>query len=155
MSRFLTELDTRNIDGRRSRVLAPLAYYSNKLPGVLIVPPDFVTDWASIPQAVQSIIPRNGLWDWAAVIHDLLYAFNGAVPVFHKDGRITAAGLDREGADLVLLEAMECKGVGERTRSVIFEGVRVGGVSAWNEHAGESRIYPVKEMAAWFKAFSA
>jgi hypothetical protein len=67
MSEFLTELDTRDVDGRRSKVIAPFAYRSDWAGGIILVPVGFVTDWASIPQAVQSILPRNGLWDWAVV----------------------------------------------------------------------------------------
>lgn len=148
-SRFLTDLITRDLTGKLAEAHEPLVYLSHFAGGLIVVPKGFKSDWASIPQAVQSVIPRNGLWDWAAWIHDLLYGYNGAVPIIRADGHVFVSGLDREGCDLVLLEAMRVKGVEEWQQKTIFEAVRLGGESAWAGHSSERDVYPLATVKEW------
>lgn len=51
----------------------PLKLYSRKLRRILLVEPGFETDFASIPRLLWRILPKNGKWDGAAVLHDAVY----------------------------------------------------------------------------------
>jgi len=149
LNQFLTDLDTRDLDGNKSRLIAPLVFDSAIAGGMVIAFAGFETDWASIPQAAQAIIPRNGLWDWAAVIHDLGYKFNGAVPVFQRDGKAHVLTLERQGWDDILLEGMYAKDVSEAVAMLIYNAVRAGGSGAWAGHAAESAVYPIADVRRW------
>lgn len=81
------------------------------------VPKGFVTDLASIPKIPLVYEYLGGIIQREAVIHDYLYS----------TGEVT-----REMADMVLLEAMEVTGVPLSKRSLIYNGVRLGGASAYN-----------------------
>jgi Protein of unknown function (DUF1353) len=86
---------------------------------VYLVPKGFRFDYASIPQAVQNIIPKMGPWNPGALLHDWLY----------KTGFFGTAG--RLKADKLLLEVMLYCNVDKATAETIFDGVRVGGGSSW------------------------
>jgi hypothetical protein len=102
------------------------------LPSVQI-PIGFVTDFASIPRIFWSILPPDGEYTYAAIIHDYLY-WNQAT--------------DKPAADLVLKAAMEEFGVSKADVFAIYNGVKLGGQSSWDENAalkskGEKRILKV------------
>lgn len=46
----------------------------NVFGGQLIVPKGFKTDLASIPKFINCIIPKRGLYDAGAILHDFLYS---------------------------------------------------------------------------------
>src|SRR5207244_4331152 len=78
----------------------PLRFRSDIAGGLIIVPTDYVSDLASIPQFAWSIFmasddPRIELGGW---VHDLLYQNHGVVTL--EDGRTTA--LSRKDADTIL-----------------------------------------------------
>jgi hypothetical protein len=83
----------------------PLRFRSDIAGGVIVVPKDYPSDLASIPQFAWSIFmasddPRIELGGW---VHDLLYQYRGIVAL--EDGRKTA--LSRKEADTILAyEAM-------------------------------------------------
>lgn len=81
---------------------------------------DGVTDLASIPWPARGLLPPDGPWVKAAVIHDAGYITRG------WGGRMT-----RKGVDGVLREAMEVLGVPAWKRAVIYAAVRVGGRNAF------------------------
>ena len=89
----------------------------------ITVPKGFVTDFASIPQPFWSAgLSPNGKYSKAAIVHDYLY---------------WAQGCTRKQADNILMIAMKESGVEATTRTAIYEGVRLGGDSAWDGNAAE------------------
>ena len=121
--RFLSPLVVRDDGGSFVRVEA-LSYESAVLGGVLVVPPGFPTDFASIPRGLWNILPPVGKYDAAAVCHDKLY----------RDGAVNGTPIDRGTADRVLREAMEASGVGRVQRWLIYSGLRIGGWAVWNRY---------------------
>lgn len=76
------------------------------------VPENFTTDFASIPRIFWTILPPDGEYTQAAVLHDYLYRT-------HKRSR--------EQADKIFLEAMTVLEVPEWKRNVMFWAVRTFG----------------------------
>ena len=110
------------VDGRNWIVRQPLTYTIGISNDSVTVPPGFVTDFASIPQVLQSIIRQNGLYLLPAVVHDYLYWKQTCT---------------REQSDQILLLAMIENKVGDLHRIAIYEAVRAAGRFAWNENARE------------------
>lgn len=79
------------------------------------VPEAFITDFASIPWGFRWILPPNGPWLKAAVIHDFMYE---NAPHF---------GWRRAYCDMVFLEGMRTLGVRKVTRLVMYSAVRLFG----------------------------
>lgn len=129
--KFESALDLEWIDGHNWRVIQPFYYDTAvSLRGLPIGPPPeectrirvpagFVTDFASIPRALWSLLPPTGKYGRAAVIHDLLYRTPGLAT--------------RGEADRVLLEAAKVCGCGWLVCSTIYAGVRAGG---WLSYKG-------------------
>ena len=84
----------------------------------LIVPDGFVTDLASIPRILYSVIPVNGLHRSAAILHDYLYE---------------SQTYGRRKCDDLFLEAMKSSGVRYTQRMAMYIGVRIGGWVPWNK----------------------
>ena len=98
------------------------------------VPTGFVTDFASVPSIFWSVLPRDGVYVYAAVLHDYLYWIQDR---------------ERENADRVLLACMEEFSVGTISRQAVYWGVRAGGDFAWTSNRkaradGERRV--LKEL---------
>jgi hypothetical protein len=116
------------------------------LPGVALpsvtVPVGFVTDFASIPRALWSLLPRDGDYVWAAVVHDYLY--------WEQE-------TSKPDADSVFNAAMEDFKIPTAERVAIYNGVSRGGQSSWDENArlkrsGEKRIlklFPAEPTISW------
>lgn len=83
----------------------------------IVVPAGFNTDLASIPQALQAVIPVNDKHRAAAVLHDYLY---------------TVQDRARAKADALFLEAMKLSGVRFTQRWAMYLAVRVGGWLPWS-----------------------
>jgi hypothetical protein len=106
------------------------------------VPVGFVTDFASIPRVFWSILPPDGLYTYPAIVHDYLY-WTQTRP--------------RDVADEILKFGMGDFNVGTVTIQTIYQAVRLGGSSAWNENArlkaqGEKRVlklFPDKPTITW------
>ncbi len=106
------------------------------------VPIGFITDFASVPRPFWSALPPDGEYTYAAIIHDFLY-WNQAT--------------DKPTADLVLKAAMEDFGVPKAEALLVYNGVRAGGQSAWDNNAalkkaGEKRIlkvFPTDPVTRW------
>lgn len=159
MSRFLTPLDMRlmadpggmplqNRDGRQLyRLLSRFGYQSDvvaqyrrdagivepypSLPGLVDVPAGYVTDLASIPQAMLSLFGE--IAQEPAVPHDFAYS-TGCMP--------------RAVADAMLREACLLTGVPAWKAKLIYLGVRVGGGAHWPAPAAVTSIRPAKCLAA-------
>lgn len=98
---------------------------------LIVVPPGFVTDLASVPRAVWSFYPPDGPWAKAAIIHDFLYTTKGTGKWNAHVGITRADPYTRQEADGVLREAMADRKVGKWEQSVIWASVRLGGAGGW------------------------
>jgi hypothetical protein len=112
----------------------PLSYRTGDCDDMITVRPGFPTDLASIPRWAWIILPPDGPWVKAAVIHDFLYATSGTG--VWKDGargvsRSTA--YSRKEADQILREAMQNRGVPLMRRTIIYWAVRLGGQRGWGQ----------------------
>lgn len=116
MSTFTTELDYHDLppDYRRSMVDTEFEYHVGKYPSheVIVVPKGFITDWASVPRALWSVIPPRGEYSKAVLVHDWMYV---------------TAYRTRKIADRIFLEAMKVLGVKRWKRRLMYIGVRIGG----------------------------
>lgn len=107
-------------DGRNWIVKQPLKYRVGISHDSVVVPLGFVTDLASIPPALQSIIQQNGPYLLPAVVHDYLYWMQACT---------------RNQADRILLLAMIENDVGKFDRDAIYKAVRAAGSFAWAANA--------------------
>jgi hypothetical protein len=128
---FVTsEIEWRPNDGQRSNIER------------VRVPIGFVTDFASIPRAFWSLLPPDGTYCYAAVIHDYLYWDQTR---------------SRAQSDEILKLCMEDFRIDAATVATIYGGVRIGGDFAWNSNArrkaaGEKRIllrFPADPTVRW------
>ncbi len=110
------------VDGQHWIVRQPLRYRIGVSTQEVVVPPGFVTDFASIPQALQSIIKANGHYILPAVVHDYLY-WNQTCT--------------RKQADQIFLLAMIENKVGAVHQRAIHGAVAVAGSFAWDDNARE------------------
>lgn len=98
---------------------------------LIVVPPGFVTDLASVPQLVWTFYPPDGPWAKAAVIHDFLYWTKGTGEWHDHVGITRDKPYSRKEADDILKEAMADRKVGKWERFVIWSSVRLGGGGGW------------------------
>lgn len=120
-ARFLTSLQLEDIDGTRMVLLAPLRFYSLELKQIVQALPGFVTDFASIPRGLWNFFPKNGIYDYAAVLHDAAYRLVLA------DARGNSLRLTKSQADRLFREAMEVRGVGTVRRTLMYAAVKFFG----------------------------
>lgn len=127
---FPLPLDVRNFaDGSRDHYMLLAPFVFADVDCVYVAPAGFRTDFASVPRVAQGIIDATNLVAPGSIAHDWLYATRGLV----------APGLpriSRARADHVLLRACLANGMSEPEALLIFNAVRIGGQSAWDE--GES-----------------
>lgn len=106
------------------------------------VPEGFVTDFASVPRIFWTVLPRDGRYAYAAVLHDYLYWIQDR---------------PREEADDILQIGMKEFGVDVVSQNAVYWGVRAGGWVAWaanakSKAAGEKRILkklPTDPLVKW------
>ncbi len=127
---YFGRLLVRQLRNGRTWVTQCIFGFSSRTGITVQVPIGFVTDYASIPRVLWSVLPPHGTYSAAAVIHDWLY---------------WAQTTTREEADRVFLEAMLVSCVGQAKRAVIYRAVRLFGGAAWRDNAkakarGVSRI---------------
>ena len=120
-ARFLTPLRLEDIDGHTMSLLEPLKFYSAELRMVVRVDPPFVTDFASIPSFFYRVLPRNGKYDRAAVLHDAAYELQ----LRDVTGRFLP--LTKAEADRLFREAMQTDGVDVVTRNLMYAAVSLFG----------------------------
>ena len=115
---FPKPFDGRHVGDGQFRLLAPFVY--SNLPVVVEVPIGFITDAASIPKIVWSIVgsPWTGKYVYAAIIHDWHY---------HTQ-KIT-----REEADEQFIDGMEILGVPLWKRRIMYRMVRMFSWICWNK----------------------
>jgi hypothetical protein len=96
-----------------------------------------VTDFASIPRPLWSLLSPHGRYSKAAIVHDYLY---------------WAQDCTREQANNILPIAMKESGVSSAQQMEIYAGVRAGGSSAWESNrkeraSGLPRIIPAESLS--------
>ena len=139
-SSFLTPLEIEYIDGRSWRVTQEFDYLEDyDDPNTTIrVPEGFVTDFASIPRVLWTVLPPTGKYGKAAVVHDYLYVVGGKVPCgWCTTERAKFPHLNEDeshcpntkiytkaDADRIFLEAMEVLGVNWVQRKLMYRAVR-------------------------------
>lgn len=109
-------------DGRRWRLRMNFRFSyldAEKKISHIVVPANFVTDFASVPRIFWSLFQPWGRYGKAAVVHDYLYAC----------GRNS-----RKFADEMFLKAMKLLGVTKWRRSIMYWAVRLGGWRAWRQY---------------------
>ncbi|WMT90527.1 DUF1353 domain-containing protein [Pelagibacterium sp. H642] len=112
----------------------PLVYTTGDAGDTITVPAGFVTDLASVPRWAWTLIPPDGPWVKAAIIHDYLYDTGGTGIWKGHDASITRPRpYTRAEADAIMKEAMENRGVGRFFRTLIYLAVRIGGGPGWKE----------------------
>lgn len=105
-------------DGEDFMLESPMVFIAGKTkPLIVIVPRGFVTDYASVPRPLRLLLPREGSYGNAAIVHDYLY--------WRQD-------CTREQSDNIMAIAMKAAGVSETTLRTIQIGVRLGGQGAWD-----------------------
>jgi Protein of unknown function (DUF1353) len=105
-------------------------------------PTGFVTDLASIPRIFWSLLPPDGNYAYAAIVHDYLY---------------WTQERPKEEADQILRFAMQDFKINNATIIAIYEAVHLFGGSAWRNNAvlkarGEKRILkqrPTDARVTW------
>lgn len=107
-------------NGRDWRLTTPFVFYlSGPAHERVVVDFDFVTNFASIPRVLWSLLPPTGPYTAATVIHDWLCRY----PVVYSDRgprTITQAEGDR-----IFLNVMQILGVSWLVRHTLYRGVRV------------------------------
>jgi len=92
------------LDGVRDTLLEPLVF--DTADGwTIVVPEGFTTDYASVPRWATWVVPREGRYNRAAVVHDWLYRHKPVDPS-------TGLPCTRGRADGVFREACAALGVG-------------------------------------------
>jgi hypothetical protein len=136
-------------DGTYWFLQRPLVY-EDSAPHRITVKRYFVTDFASIPRFLWSLLPKWDGYGTPSVVHDYLY--------WERKGRT------RREADRVMLSAMKDQNVGALKRCLIYGALRVFGGLAWRSNArkkaagqlayvlpGQPRPQPVETWAAYKK----
>lgn len=88
------------------------------------VPSGTKTDFASVPRIFWSILPPDGVYTQAAVLHDYMYKT-----------RIRS----KEEADKIFYESMGVLGVKDWKRKVMLVSLQAFGFIAWNKNKNEKK----------------
>ena len=94
-----------------------LVFYSEVLGREIVVPEDFVSDGASVPQIFWSLFPPFGKYLEAAIVHDWLCV----------EGKAGRGYCSSSEAHAVFREAMRVQGIGLAKRSTMWTAVRTCG----------------------------
>jgi hypothetical protein len=121
------------VDGAHWIVRQPLRYRIGISSEEIVVPIGFVTDFASIPPALQSIIRQNGPYILPAVVHDYLYWVQSCT---------------RAQSDQIFLLAMLENSVGALHRVAIHGAVVAAGGFAWDQNTRERESGMLRTLPA-------
>lgn len=116
--------------------LAPLRYRSAMLGTTIVVPPEFITDLASVPRAPLTWLIAGGRAPRPAIVHDYGYQ-RGEIPLVNGG----VLKLSRSQFDALFSEGMAVDpfaGVNGVTRRLMWAAVRVGGIFAWQGGDGRA-----------------
>ncbi|EBS7732398.1 DUF1353 domain-containing protein [Salmonella enterica] len=113
MSRFTTPAILEMLGHYNWRVYEPFEFYlSDDESDVIEVPVGFITDLATVPRIFWMLLPPDGKYAKAAIIHDYLYD--------------NALRTKRE-ADRIFLDGMTVLGVPRWKRMIMYYAVRLFG----------------------------
>lgn len=120
MSSFTDRLEVVQIGADTFATTREFTYYVGEewSKDKIVVPKGFITDFASVPFPASMFIPKSGLYNQAAVLHDFLY---------QKKIR------SRKESDQIFLEAMKVLGVNVFKRNIMYRAVRAFGWVAWRK----------------------
>ncbi|ECP4145705.1 DUF1353 domain-containing protein, partial [Salmonella enterica] len=93
-------------------------YLSDDNSDIISVPAGFITDLATIPRIFWTILPPDGKYAKAAIIHDYLY-----------DNALRT----KKEADLIFLDGMTVLGVPKWKRTVMYWAVGVFGIGRYRK----------------------
>jgi hypothetical protein len=118
VSSFTEALIAKKLTARTWEVMKAFQYHvgSEDSNEVVEVPKGFVTDFASVPRFAWWLIPPDGNYTQAAVVHDYLYH---------------TKPYTRHRCDQIFLEAMAVLGVPRWKRSIMFMAVRIACWYPW------------------------
>ncbi|EAV2404757.1 DUF1353 domain-containing protein [Salmonella enterica] len=113
MSKFTTPAILEMIGHYNWRVYEPFEFYlSDDSSDVISVPAGFVTDLATVPRIFWILLPPDGKYAKAAIIHDYLY--DNALRTKYE-------------ADRIFLDGMKVLGVPRWKRTIMYLAVRLFG----------------------------
>jgi hypothetical protein len=111
-------------DGRNFVLLEPVVYVTG-FGAHLTIPAGTTSDGASTPALIWSAVPPFGLYWPAAYLHDWLYR---------------ATLMPKPECDDLLKEAMLSLGVDSELVDVVYEGVKLGGQSAFDADRAAQKL---------------
>ncbi|EDR0944677.1 DUF1353 domain-containing protein [Salmonella enterica subsp. arizonae] len=118
MSRFTTPAILEMLGHYNWRVYEPFAFYlSDDNNDVIEVPAGFVTDLATVPRVFWTLLPPDGKYAKAAIIHDYMY-----------DNALRT----KKEADKIFLDGMTVLGVPKWKRMIMYYAVRLFGRGMYN-----------------------
>lgn len=121
-------------DGVNYMLFRDLTYDIGTRTGLrIVVPRGFVTDFASVPRALHSVIGPTGRYTNAAIVHDYLYWIQTC---------------SRGQSDNLMAIAMREAGVSALQEWNIYNAVRLGGQSAWDNNRNERSSGLIRTLAA-------
>ena len=85
----------------------------------ILIPPNFITDYGSIPKIFQNLIEKIGPYGACYIMHDLVYA---------------AELYRRLFGDYLLFHSMKERGACYAKRSVVYSTVCLCGWDVWRKH---------------------
>ncbi len=189
MQNFTSELDIRYLEGDDYVLLSDFSfyYYWNHSSGkcvasldniepfelhlfhkiTLVVPRGFITDFASVPAALQCILSKTGRYGKAAVIHDYIYRCAGqAIRMFEQnsinptpqaiyfsenDGykySLDRFFIEQKEADSIFNIAMEILDVKPWRQTLLYYGVKWFGHFTFDSHLARNNALPLFEVGA-------
>lgn len=120
MSKFTTPAILEMLDDYRWRLVESFTFWlTDDASDVIEVPAGNITDLASVPRVLWILLPPNGRYAKAAIIHDYLY---------DKALRTKAE------ADRIFLDGMAVLGVPKWKRMLMYTAVRIFGRGNYPEH---------------------
>ncbi|ECX4466036.1 DUF1353 domain-containing protein [Salmonella enterica] len=122
MSQFTTPAILEMLDHYLWRIHEPFEFYlSDDNSDVISVPAGFITDLASVPRVFWTLLPPDGKYAKAAIIHDYMY-----------DNALRT----KKEADLIFLDGMTVLGVPKWKRLMMYWAVRVFGRGSYIKVSG-------------------
>ncbi|HFW3711885.1 TPA: DUF1353 domain-containing protein [Salmonella enterica subsp. enterica serovar 6,7:y:-] len=118
MSRFTTPAILERLGLYNWRVYEPFELYlSEDISDIISVPAGFVTDLATVPRIFWTLMPPDGKYAKAAIIHDWMY-----------DNALRT----KKEADKIFLDGMTVLGVPRWKRTIMYYAVRLFGKGMYN-----------------------
>ena len=143
MARFLDHLDVRLVGHKRWMTLATLRYESDVAKRTIVVPAEFITDFASVPRVPFAYLIAGARAPGPSTIHDYWYQ-NPDIE-------------DRPLGDSVFFEAAGVNqpelgfyAESDVIRGLMWSGIRAGGWWPWMRHGKRAAtLNPIWTASAW------